>query len=308
MPGLIDIHTHWCLFGRDPEAVLAELEWLEDCSYEALAVFPLPGMGAPPEKVMDLIPGSYRELIGMDLERAVHDDLVSWRTFQRRWQERPPRSTGCASAVEPRTGGNSHTLELLSFLDVRAWDGQVDLATWWGAGHAGLKGLLIEEEDDAKMAMPPLRHVQGLSPAAYRDAQRAVFAAAAGYGVPLVYHVDLRLHGDFVTECLQAHPGLPVDIPHFGFSRRTMAELLDRFPAVVTDIASLGPHMAADPVSYRTFILDHPDRVMLGSDVIASYDMRPALEYVGWVRDLGLPEEVEAAVLGGNARRFLGRG
>ncbi len=290
MSGLIDIHTHWCQFGREAEAALAELEWLEGCGFEALAVFPLPGMGAPPERVLQLIPGSYRERIDLTLERAARDDLDAWREFQRRWQERP------------------RTLELLSFLDVRAWDGQVDLAPWWGAGHTGLKGILIEEVDDAKMAMPPLRHVPGLSPAAYRNAQRAVFAAAAGYSVPLVYHADLGLHGDFVAECLQAHPDVPVDIPHFGFSRRAMARLLDRFPAVVTDISSLGPHMATDPASYRAFILDYPDRVLLGSDVLASHDLRPALEYVERVRGLGLPEDVEAAVLGGNARRFLGRG
>ena len=66
--------------------------------------------------------------------------------------------------------------------------------------------------------------------------------------------------------------------------------------------------MAADPASYRAFILDYPDRVLLGSDVLAGHGLRPAVEYVERVRDLDLPEDVEAAVLGGNARRFLGRG
>ena len=287
MDGLIDIHTHWCLFGRDPGAVLAELEELEAAGYVAVAVFPLPGMGATPVKVLDLIPGAYRELTGLTLERAAHDDLEAWWAFEQRWNAQP------------------RAMELLSFLDVRAWDGQIDLAPWWGRGHTGLKSILIDEADQAKMAMPPLRRVPGLSPAAYRDAQRAVFDAAARYDVPLVYHADLTLHGEFVEECLQAQPALRVDIPHFGFSRRAMAKLLDRFPAVMTDISSLGPHMATAPESYRAFILDYPDRVMLGSDVIASHDMRPALQYVDHVRALELPPQVEAAVLGGNARRFL---
>ncbi len=84
-----------------------------------------------------------------------------------------------------------------------------------------------------------------------------------------------------------------------------MGKLLDRFPALVTDISSLGPQIAADPASYRAFILQYADRVMLGSDVIASIDLRPVLGYVDHVRGLGLPDEVEKAVLVGNARHFL---
>lgn len=284
---MIDIHMHWCLFGRDPTAVVTELEWLEQCGYTAVALFPLPGMGAPPAKVLDLIPDLYRRRIDLTLERAAHDDLASWRAFQPLWQARPRR------------------LELLSFLDIRAWDGKADLAPWWGAGHTGLKGLFIEDVDDAKMAMPPLRLVPGLSPAAYREAQRSVFKAAAHYAVPLIYHVDLALHSEFVEECLEAYPAVRVNIPHLGFSRRAMARMLDRSPSVVTDFSSLGPHLAASPGSYRDFILDYPDRVLLGSDVIASHDLRLAFEYVQQVRALNLPETVEAAVLGGNARRFL---
>jgi predicted TIM-barrel fold metal-dependent hydrolase len=283
----IDIHTHWLMFGSDSAAVLEELEWIEARGFEAIAMFPLPGMGAPPEKVMDLIPGFLREPMGLNIKSAAHDDLEAWWKFQRRWLMRP------------------RTLQLLSFLDVRAWDGQIDLAPWWGKGHAGLKGILIEEEDYAKMAMSPLRRVKGLSRAAYREAQRAVFTTAERYGVPLVYHADLNLHGRFVAECLQEHPRLRVNIPHCGLSRRAMGKLLDRFPALVTDISSLGPQIAADPASYRAFILQYADRVMLGSDVIASIDLRPVLGYVDHVRGLGLPDEVEKAVLVGNARHFL---
>jgi len=283
----VDIHTHWLMFGGDSTVVLAELEWIEARGFETIAVFPLPGMGAPPEKVMDLIPGFLREPMGLDIQSAAHDDLESWWEFQRRWMMRP------------------RTLQLQSFLDVRAWDGQIDLAPWWGIGHAGLKGILIEDEDCAKMAMPPLRLVNGLSRASYQEAQRAVFTTAEGYGVPLVYHADLNLHGEFVAECLQEHPRLRVNIPHCGLSRRAMGKLLDRFPALVTDISSLGPHIAADPASYRAFILEYADRVMLGSDALASIDLRMALGYVDHVHGLDLPNEVEKAVLGGNARHFL---
>lgn len=287
MSGLIDIHTHWCLFGREPVEVMVELEWLEAGGFEKVVVFPLPGLGAPPEKVLDMVPGAYRELTGLNPARTANDDLESWLDFERRWRKHP------------------RTMEVLSFLDVRGWDGKTDLSVWWGGGHAGLKSIIIEEEDSAKMRMPPLRQVPGLTRAAYLDAQRTVFDASSRFKVPLVYHADLTLHCGFVEECLQAHPLLRVNIPHFGFSRKRMAELLDRYPALMTDISSLGPYMDTDPASYRDFILDYPNRVMLGSDAIASHDMRMAMEYVDRVRGLGLPPYIEAGVLAGNACRFL---
>lgn len=289
MPGLIDIHTHWCLFGRDPAEVEAELEWLEAGGFEKVVVFPLPGLGASPEKVLNMVPGAYRDLAGLNSQRTVHDDLESWRDFLRRWRERPRK------------------LELLSFLDIRGWDGKTDLAPWWGTGHAGLKSIIIEKEDGPKMHMPPLREVPGISREAYLEAHRAMFATAANLDVPFIYHADLTLHADFVEACLQAYPRLRVNIPHFGFSRKRMASILDRYPAVMTDISSLGPFMDKDPAAYRDFISAYPDRIMLGSDVIASYNMRPAMEYAQRVRSLGLSPSVEAAVLAENARHFLCR-
>ena len=287
MPGLIDIHTHWCLFGRDPAEVEAELTWLEAGGFEQVAVYPMPGLGAAPEKVLHMVPGAYRELAGLSAHRTVHDDLESWQAFQGRWRERP------------------RALELLSFLDIRAWDGKADLAPWWGTGHTGLKSIIIEDEDSSKMRMPPLRRVTGITRTAYLEAQRAMFAAAAHHNVPFIYHADLTRHGDFVEECLQAYPRLRVNIPHFGFSRKSMAAILERYPAVMTDISSLGPYMDKDPAAYRNFINTYPDRIMLGSDAIASYDLRPAMAYAERVRALGLPSSAEAGVLAENARRFL---
>ncbi len=283
----IDIHTHWLMFGKNTSAVVAELEWIEAYGFEAIAIFPLPGMGASPEKIIDLIPGFLHEQMGLDIKSAAYDDLESWWKFLRLWAEKP------------------RTLQLLSFLDVRAWDGQTDLEPWWGNGHTGLKGILIEEKDNAKMSMPPLRKVNELSRADYREAQRAVFTAAEHYDVPLIYHADLNLHEGFITECLQEYPNLRVNIPHCGLSRQAMSKLLDRFPTLVTDISSLGPYIATDPESYRAFILEYPDQVMLGSDVLASIDLRPATKYVDHVLGLNLPKEVEKAVFSSNARHFL---
>ena len=285
---VIDAHIHWCLFGRPLEEVVAEFERLEAGGFDAVVVLPLPAMGAPPERAVGLIPGAYRDFTGIDAVRMVHDDLHAWLDFKPLWVGRP-----CG-------------LQVLSFLDVRAWDGRSDLGAWWGEGHAGLKNVLVCEEDETKMRMPPLRRVPWIGREAYLEAHRATFAAAARWGVPFMYHADLTHHSAFVEECLEAHPDLRVVIPHLGFSRRRMARLIERFPGVMTDISSLRPFIEAEPETYRSFLVEYPDRVLLGSDAIACHDLRPALEYPRCVRELGLPEEIEAAVLGGNARRFLG--
>lgn len=288
MSGLIDAHIHWCLFGRQLGEVVAELRSFESSGYEAVVVFPLPAMGVPPERAINLIPGAVLDFTGIDASRMVHDDFQAWLDFKPLW------------AAEPRR------LRVLSFLDVRAWDGSSDLDLWWGNGHAGFKNILILEEDEAKMRMPPLHQIIGIGREEYLNAHRAFFTVAARRNVPVIYHADLLHHTAFVEECLESHPNLRVVIPHLGFSRRNMARLLDRFPGVMTDISNLRPFIEAERESYRSFIIDYAERVLMGSDAIACVDLRPALEYARCIRELRLPDKITAAVLGGNARRFLG--
>lgn len=288
MPLLIDAHIHWCVFGRPLKEVESELQWLEEYGFDAVVVLPLPAMGAPPERAVHLIPGAYRDLTGITAERMVHDDLQSWLDFKPIWAEKTRR------------------MEVLSFLDVRAWDGRAELDFWWGEGHAGFKNILILDEDEAKMRMPPLRWVPGIKREEYLNAHRDMFTQAAKKKVPVLYHADLSAHSSFVEECLQECPDLNVCIPHLGFSRKKMARLLERFPNLMSDISSLMPYVKADPEAYRSFIREFPDRIMLGSDVIACHDLMAASEYVDCVKALELPEEQESAVLGASAGRFLG--
>lgn len=291
---VIDVHLHWCAFGRRFEGVVEELARLAAAGYEAVAFYPLPGLGAPPEKVKDLIPGPYLELTGIDSRRTALDDLGAWREFHR--------------YLEDRDGGAPLPV-LHSFLDIRAWDGRVDLEPSLDMGsqpaHTGLKDILILEEDEEKMRMPPLRLVPGLSREEYLERHRMTFRLAEELGRPLIYHADLTLHEEFVFECLESHPAVRVDIPHFGFSRRRMGELMDSFPNVYTDVSSMALFMTKDGEGYREFMADHPQRVLFGSDAIASYDLRGSLEHLQAVRELDLPPETETAVLAGNARWFL---
>jgi|GEM_PF-2547455 len=291
---VIDIHLHWCAFGCRYEGVVEELAVLAGAGYEAVVFYPLPGLGASPEKVRDLIPGPYLDLTGIDSRRTALDDLGTWREFYRHLGER---------------NGGAPLPALHSFLDIRAWDGRTDLEPSLDMdphpGHSGFKDILILEEDGEKMRMPPLRLVPGLSREEYLQRHRMSFGLAEELDRPLVYHADLTLHEDFVVDCLECHPDVRVDIPHFGFSRRRIAELMDRFPGVHTDVSSMASFIRKDTEGYREFIVDHPQRVLFGSDAIASYDLRGSLDHLEAVRELSLPEETEVAVLAGNARRFL---
>ncbi|PLX43189.1 MAG: hypothetical protein C0609_08975 [Deltaproteobacteria bacterium] len=288
MSGYIDVHLHWCLFGRNQAEVKNELLHLENVGYEALVVLPLPGLGASPERVLNLVPGAYRSLCKLTAEATANDDLESWRPFKAAWD------------------GEHHKLKLKSFIDLRAWDGVKELSYWWGEGHDGIKGILVAEEDTETMAMPPMREAPGISREAYFDAQKNLFKLTREKDVPLIYHVDVTRHGDFIEEQLSTYTDLKINLPHLGFSRKYFAGILERHANVMSDISSLGPYIQKAPEAYREFIMAFPDRIMLGSDTIASSSLAEASAYLEIVKNLNLPEDVEAALLWGNASRFLG--
>jgi hypothetical protein len=52
--------------------------------------------------------------------------------------------------------------------------------------------------------------------------------------------------------------------------------------------------------------MHYPDRVCFGSDAFL-YQPETVLDYLEMVKDLKLPEEIEALVFNGNPARFLGR-
>jgi predicted TIM-barrel fold metal-dependent hydrolase len=98
--------------------------------------------------------------------------------------------------------------------------------------------------------------------------------------MPILLHVDLRKHGAFVSEQLRQHPQINFNIPHFGFSRREIGSLLEKYPNCYTDLSSLGSFMQEDPGSYRDFIQTYQDRILFGSDGL-----------------IGQPETVQSALI-----------
>lgn len=134
---------------------------------------------------------------------------------------------------------------------------------------------------------------------------RLLFTEARRRSLPVVVHVDLRTSWDGIVSVIEQFPDVPTCICHLGYSRRRCAELLDRYPWLVTDLAGIGlhEHLIENHEDYRAWILERPQRVLFGSD-----------RYLGALRELRqswdildvlqLGDDVDAAVRYGNASRF----
>ncbi|MGK2944006.1 MAG: amidohydrolase family protein, partial [Desulfuromonadales bacterium] len=134
-----------------------------------------------------------------------------------------------------------------------------------------------------------------------------IFAFAEANNLPVVYHMDASRYGDVMQAILDDFPRLRIDFPHFGIGRKAFRKVLDRYDNVYTDIAFMAPHIRNNPESYRDFISYYPDRVCFGSDALL-YQPEIVLEYIELVMSLKMPDGLEARVLAGNPRRFLGLG
>jgi predicted TIM-barrel fold metal-dependent hydrolase len=91
---------------------------------------------------------------------------------------------------------------------------------------------------------------------------------ASSQGMPILIHADLRKYGDFIGEMIESYPKTNFNIPHFGFSRRAISSLLDKYPNCYTDMSSLESFMEKDPVSYKSFTQEYQDRILFGSDAV----------------------------------------
>jgi predicted TIM-barrel fold metal-dependent hydrolase len=82
----------------------------------------------------------------------------------------------------------------------------------------------------------------------------------------VLLHADLRRYGDFISELIKGHPMTNFNIPHFGFSRRLISPLLEKYDNCYTDLSSMAPFVREAQRSYLEFIRYHQDRILFGSD------------------------------------------
>jgi hypothetical protein len=162
-------------------------------------------------------------------------------------------------------------LKMIPFLDARFIENHIEqkIKIFHQKGFKGLKLLYVPEED--------LEYLIGGMEKTFRRTRKKseeitalLIEMASSHGMPILMHVDLRKHGDFVAEMIRCHPQTNFNIPHFGFSRQAISSLLDNYPNCYTDMSSLRNFMEKDTDSYRNFIQQYRDRILFGSDAIIS--------------------------------------
>ena len=103
--------------------------------------------------------------------------------------------------------------------------------------------------------------------------------SAASQDMYVLIHIDLRKYVDFMEEILKSHPLTNFNIARFGFSRRVISPLLEKYDNCYTDFSSLAPFIRKAPLVYKEFIERYQDRILFGSDAL-----------------IGRPEEAKSAL------------
>jgi len=175
----------------------------------------------------------------------------------------------------------STQLKMVPFLDARFMENHIEekIRRYRERGFKGLKLLYVPEEDTT-LRIGGMEKTFGRAWKQSEKITALIIEQASFHGMPILMHVDLRRYGDFVEEMIRSHPKTHFNIPHFGFSRRAMSLLLDKYPNCYSDMSSLTSFMEKDPTAYKNFIQQHQDRILFGSDAV-----------------IGQPESVESALL-----------
>jgi len=160
-------------------------------------------------------------------------------------------------------------LKIVPFLDARFMENHIEdkIKMYKQKGFKGLKLLYVPKEDTT-LCIGGMEKTFGRTCKESEKITSLIIGEASSQGMPILMHVDLRRYGDFVEEMVRSYPGTHFNIPHFGFSRRAMSLLLDKYSNCYTDMSSLTSFMEKEPASYKSFIQQNQDRVLFGSDAV----------------------------------------
>ncbi|EFK09319.1 conserved hypothetical protein [delta proteobacterium NaphS2] len=182
--------------------------------------------------------------------------------------------------------GKATDLEIVPYLDARFIETGIEqkIQMYRAAGFKGLKLLYVPEEDSG-LKISGMQKAFGRTPKQSERITSLLIDNASIQEMFITIHADLRKYGQFIENMIKEHPMTNFNICHFGFSRKAVSTLLDKYPNCFTDLSSLGPFMAKSPSSYLDFIKHYQDKVLFGSDAL-----------------VGRPENVESS-----SRFFGGR-
>lgn len=127
--------------------------------------------------------------------------------------------------------------------------------------------------------------------------------------MPTVIHLGHAVNGltesheiESIDRLCARYPDLPVVLAHFGHHSADDAFALfgrhGNFHADLTPVVTARPQVTAE------MLAAHPDRILFGTD--APNTAITAASHMAWLRAFGAGAQVEAKILGGNARRLTG--
>jgi hypothetical protein len=162
-----------------------------------------------------------------------------------------------------------HHLKIIPFLDARFMGDHIEdkIRMYRQRGFQGLKLLYVPEEDK-EFRIGGMEEAFGRTCRQSEKITSLIIEQTSFQGMPILMHVDLKRYRDFVEEMISGFPKTHFNIPHFGYSRKVVSQLLDKYPNCYTDMSSLTSFMEKDPAAYKSFIQRYQDRVLFGSDAI----------------------------------------
>jgi hypothetical protein len=109
--------------------------------------------------------------------------------------------------------------------------------------------------------------------------------------IPIIWHIKLKWDYLFIElqNVLTKYPNLIVDIPHFGVigsNLTKLAELMDNYPGVYTDISFGGfAHVSMKTFSnnidkFKDFVLEYHDRLLFGTDMVVTNNVRKTVPWI----------------------------
>lgn len=267
VPGLprLDAHVHATIRLEDVDRVLRELASMRRDGLERLLVY-LP--------VRERDRDEYRRVVAAlpvpALQGYVRDEYID-------------DAAGLA-AVQDRLGPEHPKIDVVPQVDVV--DDQVRSVVLDAVERGAPAVKFVHEDFDGGVAI-----------ASMREGQWELLEALAARSTPVIMHVDLRRFGDFVDECLRIVPRLRLTLAHLGYSRRLVADYLERGD-VTADIANLGAHIVERSHSYAPFLEAYSESIVFGSDAFLG-DLRGIADHADAISKIGLSDEAVGRLMAG---------
>ena len=194
----------------------------------------------------------------------------------------------------------------MPFIDVRFETGKVRevIEAAIKDGCLGIKGAFIPETDRV-LNIKGIPQALGIPTESYYRLQEEIFSSAFHLNLPLLYHINLSLYGDWIETMLKKFPRITINIPHLGYSLKRIKDLLQRFEHTYTDPSYLIDLLQKNNRRYLSFMETCHTKILSGSDAIIAGSTEGILAYPHYFSHLSFPSQAKNNILRKNAYHFL---